>query len=122
MLAGYPPFYDENPFQIYQKILGGKIEWPRYLDSVAKDLIKKLLINDRTKRLGTMKNGAEDIKRHKWFKNIEWEMVAQRKLVPPIIPKVNHDGDTSRFDRYEEDGWKEVPTVSPKNQEAFQDF
>ena len=80
MLAGYPPFYDENPFQIYQKILAGKIEWPRYIDLVAKDLIKKLLVSDRTKRLGTMKNGAEDIKRHKWFKSINWDIVPLKKL------------------------------------------
>jgi serine/threonine protein kinase len=29
MLAGFPPFYDENPYGIYQKILAGKIEWPK---------------------------------------------------------------------------------------------
>merc|ERR1711871_1360485 len=39
MLAGYPPFYDENPFGIYQKILAGKIEFPRHFDVHAKDLI-----------------------------------------------------------------------------------
>lgn len=55
MLAGYPPFFDDNPFGIYEKILAGKIEWPRHLDPVAKDLIKKLLVQDRTKRLGNMK-------------------------------------------------------------------
>lgn len=55
MLVGYPPFYDENPFGIYEKILGGKIEWPRHIDPSAKDLVKKLLTNDRTKRLGNMK-------------------------------------------------------------------
>jgi len=43
MLAGYPPFYDENPFGIYQKILAGKIECPRQFDSRAKDLIKKIV-------------------------------------------------------------------------------
>ena len=25
MLAGYPPFLDDNPFGIYQKVLGGKV-------------------------------------------------------------------------------------------------
>lgn len=55
MLAGFPPFYDDNPFGIYEKILGGKIEWPKHLDPIAKDLIKKLLVQDRTKRLGNMK-------------------------------------------------------------------
>lgn len=52
MLAGYPPFYDENPFGIYQKILNGKVDFPKHIDSKAKDLIKKLLSQDRTKRLG----------------------------------------------------------------------
>ncbi len=31
MLAGFPPFFDENPFGIYQKILAGKIEFPRWV-------------------------------------------------------------------------------------------
>ena len=65
MLAGYPPFFDDNPFGIYEKILGGKIDWPRHIDPVAKDLIKKFLVQDRTKRLGNMKNGTEDVKRHR---------------------------------------------------------
>lgn len=55
MLCGYPPFYDDNPFGIYEKILTGKVECPKHLDPVAKDLIKKLLVLDRTKRLGNMK-------------------------------------------------------------------
>ena len=66
MLAAYPPFGDENNFVIYQKILSGKIEWPRHMDKEAKDLIKKLLVKDRTKRLGSMKGGAEDVKNHKY--------------------------------------------------------
>ena len=55
MLAGYPPFFDDNPFGIYEKILGGKIDWPRQIEPVVKDLIKKLLVQDRTKRMGAMK-------------------------------------------------------------------
>jgi protein kinase X len=69
-----------------------------------------------------MKNGPDDIKRHKWFRHIDWESVSQRKLQPPIVPKINHDGDTRNFDKYEEDGWKDVPTVSSKNFQPFEDF
>ena len=85
MLAGYPPFYAENPLGIYEKILAGilykklisfhfpyfilgKVDWPKSIENVAKDLIRKLLVIDRTKRIGNLKNGAEDIKNHKWFK------------------------------------------------------
>ncbi|XP_067889245.1 cAMP-dependent protein kinase catalytic subunit PRKX isoform X2 [Heterodontus francisci] len=55
MLSGYPPFFDDNPFGIYQKILAGKLDFPRHLDFYVKDLIKKLLVIDRTRRLGNMK-------------------------------------------------------------------
>ena len=39
MLAGFPPFFDDNPFGIYEKILAGKIEWPRHIEPTAKDLV-----------------------------------------------------------------------------------
>ena len=65
MLAGYPPYYDDNSFNIYEKILSGKIEWPKHIDAVTKDIIKKLLTQDRNKRLGSLKIGAEEVKRHK---------------------------------------------------------
>jgi protein kinase X len=29
MMAGCPPFFDENPFGIYQLILAGKIDFPK---------------------------------------------------------------------------------------------
>lgn len=122
MLVGYPPFYADNPFGIYEKILAGKVEWPKHIDLVAKDLIKKLLVQDRTRRLGNMKNGAEDIKRHKWFKGVDWDNVLAKKLQPPIVPKLLHDGDTSNFESYEEGDWRKTPPASPKELELFIDF
>ena len=65
MLAGFPPFYDENPLLTYEKIIDGKIPWPAKIEDHPKDLISKLLEPDRTKRLGCMKQGVEDIKLHK---------------------------------------------------------
>jgi hypothetical protein len=41
---GYPPFYDDNPFGIYEKILSGKLDWPRHVELTAKDLVKRLLV------------------------------------------------------------------------------
>ncbi|KAL3846793.1 hypothetical protein ACJMK2_017749 [Sinanodonta woodiana] len=122
MLVGYPPFFDEQPFAIYEKILAGRIEWPKHLDPVAKDIIKKLLVQDRTKRLGNMKNGADDVKRHKWFKNADWDEVAARKLIPPIVPKVSHAGDTKNFDEYAEDDWTKARPAEEKDVTHFQDF
>lgn len=52
-LAGSPPFYEDNRTKVYEKILMGKFEWPRHFDSVSRDIIKKLLNPDPTKRLGS---------------------------------------------------------------------
>ena len=56
---GYPPFYDDNPFGIYEKILSGKLEWPRHVEMTAKDLVKRLLVqvahNKKTKRTNRQK-------------------------------------------------------------------
>ncbi|XP_022340993.1 cAMP-dependent protein kinase catalytic subunit PRKX-like [Crassostrea virginica] len=122
MLVGYPPWFDDNAFRIYEKIIEGRLEWPKHIDPVAKDLIKKLLVQDRTRRLGNMKNGAEDVKKHKWFKGLIWEDVPLLKLNPPIIPKVSHAGDTHNFEEYPEDGWKDAPPVSAADLENFADF
>ena len=43
---------------------------------------------DRSKRLGSMRAGAADIKSHKWFKTVDWTDVYNKKLKPPIVPKV----------------------------------
>merc|ERR1719238_1772115 len=80
MLAGYPPFYAENPLGIYEKILAGKVDWPRHLDVKAKDLIKRLLTPDRAKRFGCLKNGADDIQKHKWYKGMDWDMLGKREI------------------------------------------
>ena len=43
MLVGYPPFFDESPFRIYEKILEGKVQFPKWVDGRAKDLIKGII-------------------------------------------------------------------------------
>ncbi|XP_055332341.1 cAMP-dependent protein kinase catalytic subunit PRKX-like [Paramacrobiotus metropolitanus] len=123
MLVGHPPFYSDNPIEVYQKILDGKIRWPKNFDLVAKDLIKKLLVADRTKRLGSMKNGVDDIKAHRWFWTINWQSCLDKEMEPPYNPHVAHPGDAGNFDDYPED-WRDNPgPPAPEEQRAvFQDF
>lgn len=52
MLAGYPPFYDDNPMGIYQKIMDGYYEFPPHIEPKARDLVKSFLCADRSLRLG----------------------------------------------------------------------
>jgi len=56
MIAGIDPFNDEDPMTIYQKILKGKILFPKGFDKDAKSLVKHLLVADLSKRYGNLKN------------------------------------------------------------------
>ncbi|KAJ2700432.1 cAMP-dependent protein kinase catalytic subunit [Coemansia sp. IMI 203386] len=102
MLAGYPPFYDDNPFGIYEKILEGKLVFPPFFTSSAKDLIQRLLTADVSKRLGNLQGEGEDVKAHPWFAMIDWQVLLQRRIPPPIVPPHRHPGDTCNFDKYPE--------------------
>lgn len=122
MLAGYPPFYDENPFGIYQKVLAGRIDFPRHFDVKAKDLIKRLLTHDRAKRFGCLKAGSDDLKKHKWYKGLDWDLLLTRNIPPPFVPAVKAPDDTSMFDRYPESTEGSAPAISGKDQELFDGF
>ncbi len=98
---------------IYTKILKGKIDFPPHLDPNARDLIKRFLTADRTKRIGNLKAGAEDIKKHRWFKGLDFVALYSKQIPPPIVPQVAHQGDTSNFDKYPEEEDEGGPTIDP---------
>lgn len=81
MSAGQPPFVADQPIQIYEKIVAGKIKWPNDFSSDLKDLLRNLLQIDPTKRFGTLKNGVTDVKSHKWFKQFDWKRVYDKKII-----------------------------------------
>lgn len=93
-LAGYPPFYDENPWEIYKKILAGVFEFPPNFDSKVKDLISKLLSIDPEERIGNGKDGANEVKKHKWFRGVDWDLVYERKIPAPWVPSLKSSDDT----------------------------
>ncbi|CAF1023271.1 unnamed protein product [Rotaria sp. Silwood1] len=103
MSAGYPPFFADQPIQIYEKIVSGKVRFPSHFSSDLKDILRNLLQVDLTKRFGNLKNGVDDIKTHKWFSSTDWIAIYQRKVEPPFIPKSKGPGDASNFDDYEEE-------------------
>ncbi|RKP20780.1 Pkinase-domain-containing protein [Rozella allomycis CSF55] len=122
MLAGFPPFQDDDHFRLYEKILSGKVGFPSHFDPAAKDLLKKLLTPDITKRYGNLKNGANDIKQHKWFSGIDWKKLSKCQIAAPYIPMVKGDGDASNFERYPEDHEPYGITANDPYRDKFFDF
>jgi serine/threonine protein kinase len=122
MMAGQPPFVDDDPMGIYQQILAGKLNFPRHFDKNAKSLVKKLLCADLTKRFGCLKGAAEDIKKHKWLAAFDWIALNNRTMVAPIIPSVSGANDTSNFDPYPEEIDLAPEPIFQQNKDPFVDF
>lgn len=120
MAAGYPPFFADQPIQIYEKIVSGKVRFPSHFTADLKDLLRNLLQVDLTKRYGNLKNGVGDIRGHKWFSSTDWIAIYQRKVEAPFIPKCKGPGDPSNFDDYEEEPLH--ISTSEKCAKEFADF
>jgi len=91
MLFGTTPFKGSNRNQTFSNILKSDVIFPdtQQISSNCKNLIKKLLIKDENKRLGS-KLGASDIKNHVFFKNLQWALLRNQK--PPMIPVLSKNG------------------------------
>lgn len=102
MIVGEPPFVaeDDDPIRIYQQVLSGTVRFTRSFDKTAKQLAKKLLTADLTRRLGCLKSGSADIKRSSFFNNLDFDALLAKQLPAPIIPNIKDSTDTSNFDSY----------------------
>jgi protein kinase A len=113
MVAGYPPFYGNEPVQIAKKIVSGNLRFPAHFSVKLKDLLKNLIQVDLTKRIGNLKNGVSDIKQHRWFNKIDWMAVYEKTIKPPYIP-------TQEYDYYDEEGL--IISTTEKYASKFNDF
>jgi protein kinase A len=86
MHAGFAPFTDDDPLQIYKKIINTKPKYPDGFDKELKSLIKHLLRRDLSKRYGNLVNGIADIKGHRFFTSIDWNALLSKKIDAPWVP------------------------------------
>jgi len=123
MLAGEPPFVDDNPMGIYEKILSSNscLHFPKKFDKHAKSLTKKLLTVDLSSRCGCSNGGAEDVKTHIFFAGLDWRKLIQKSLEPPIKPKVEGLQDTSNYQEYPE-SFEDNRTLEFHSKDLFSDF
>ena len=70
-----------------RRTLSGRFYVPNFISDAAADLIFKLLQVNPEKRLGSGPNGAEEIKKHRFFSRIDWPALEARKMQAPIRPR-----------------------------------
>jgi len=116
MVVGFPPFFSENPSDTCKKIVKWKehfsIPSDANLSPEAESFILRMVSPPET-RLGV--KGVEEIKRHPFFKGIDWNNI--RKMKAPFIPELKNDYDTHYFDTFQEQEPFYPPPIANKGKQ-----
>ncbi|KDN53036.1 Pkinase-domain-containing protein [Tilletiaria anomala UBC 951] len=96
MVFATTPFKGSSRNATFSNVLRNEVTFPEStpISSFGKSLIRKLLIKDENKRLGSQ-SGASEVKQHKWFAPISWGLL--RNLTPPIVPADSSGTDAINF-------------------------
>lgn len=125
MLYGTTPFKGSDRKRTFTNILKRDVKFldTQPISSNCKSLIRKLLIKDEVKRLGS-KSGASDVKNHAFFKHTQWALL--RNQTPPMIPVLyKSDKKYERFVPSEEMVDKKVNSSKPStppSEDPFANF
>ena len=100
MVVGFPPFFSENPSDTCKKIVKWRenfsIPEDANLSPEAESFILRM-VSQPESRLGV--HGVEEIKKHPFFKGIDWNNI--RNMKAPFIPQLKNDYDTKYFEHYD---------------------
>ena len=103
MLHGHGPFEAGTQLGVHRKVMNHAqhLVWDAEiaLSDDVKDLLQRLVCGKVT-RLGT-EDGAAEIKRHPFFRSIDWPNLREGKA--PFVPELSSLNDTSLFDLFEND-------------------
>ena len=95
LLVGFPPYYTENIKKLYENIKAAKLQIPNYISAPAKDLLQKLLNKNPKQRIGVV--DKLEIKRHPFFKGIDWNKLMAREIDPPIILTMDEEAENEEL-------------------------
>ncbi|PWW77789.1 kinase-like protein, partial [Tuber magnatum] len=99
MLYGITPFKGKSRNCTFANILKDDVGFPEHpgspsISNVCKSLIRKLLVKDENRRLGS-RAGASDVKTHPFFRSTQWALL--RHMRPPMVPNAGKGIDAVNF-------------------------
>ncbi|KAI7690337.1 Serine/threonine-protein kinase Sgk3 [Sarcoptes scabiei] len=89
MLMGLPPFYSRDNNEMYDSILHKPVRLRANISVAARNILEMLLHKDKRKRLGAIED-AEEVRRHDFFRPINWADLEAKKISPPFNPNKDH--------------------------------
>uniref|UniRef100_A0A6Q2XKP8 protein kinase C n=1 Tax=Esox lucius TaxID=8010 RepID=A0A6Q2XKP8_ESOLU len=128
MLVGESPFPGDDEEEVFDSIVNDEVRYPRFLSTEAISIMRRLLRRSPERRLGAGERDAEEVKRHLFFRNMDWNGLLAKKVKPPFVPTIQDSNDVSNFD---DEFTSEAPILTPprepralsgEEQDMFSDF
>ncbi|MBN3304564.1 PKN2 kinase, partial [Amia calva] len=98
MLVGESPFPGDDEEEVFDSIVNDEVRYPRFLSPESISIIQKLLRKNPERRLGAGEQDAEEVKKQKFFQDVDWEALLAKKVKPPFMPSIKGPSDVSNFD------------------------
>lgn len=89
LVEGVPPFFGNDPAEVFDAVISGKYEWSVEVSPELKDLVKGLLNVDPEKRYN-----INQVKKHPFFTGVTWK---KKEEDAPFLPSKASEMDTSYF-------------------------
>ncbi|KAK7164613.1 hypothetical protein R3I94_003103 [Phoxinus phoxinus] len=128
MLVGESPFPGDDEEEVFDSIVNDEVRYPRFLSPESVSVVQKLLQKNPEKRLGAGDQDANEVKKHRFFQGMDWEVLLAKRAKPPFLPSIKAPADVSNFD---EEFTRLKPVLTPpqtpffltaEQQEFFADF
>uniref|UniRef100_A0A4W4H4X4 protein kinase C n=1 Tax=Electrophorus electricus TaxID=8005 RepID=A0A4W4H4X4_ELEEL len=110
MLVGESPFPGDDEEEVFDSIVNDEVRYPRFLSTEAISIMRRLLRRNPERRLGAGERDAEEVKKHLFFRHIDWNGLLAKKVKPPFVPTIQGASDVSNFD---EEFTSEAPVLTP---------
>ncbi|RDB20883.1 Serine/threonine-protein kinase 32A [Hypsizygus marmoreus] len=100
LIFGRRPFRGRTNSDLQHSISKDPLKWPEDADKKCSrpgmQVLKGLLERDPNRRFGCKPNGEgyQELRRHAWFKPIDWDTLESKEQTPPFIP----DAKKANFD------------------------
>ncbi|KAF5351518.1 hypothetical protein D9758_007183 [Tetrapyrgos nigripes] len=100
LVFGRRPFRGRTNSDLTYSITKDTLKWPEDAEKKCSRpgmlVIKGLLDRDTSKRFGCKPDGEgyQELRRHPWFKSIDWDTLESKEQIPPFVP----DSKKANFD------------------------
>lgn len=120
MVTSETPFGDHGADQmtLFKAIVKGNYRMSKKCPKDVSDLIKRVLVTNPSRRLGSLAGGDMDLKQHPWLVDVDFDKLRKMRFKSPWRPNITDATDVSDFDNWDHMAKEERLTPIKSSEQA----